>query len=216
MCIRDRVSTQSTGEASLAMSLRAKIMVVGPKQSGKSAISDFLATQRESPKESYDPTAGVRIQEFEMNAPGKSPHSEGPRIGVELWDVSGDFVKYQQTWPAIQVDCDGCLFVAEAETLQSKSTEISDKWFRELVLQTVNPGQVTICAHSASATDRNQFPDCRLPSELPDMTLYKTSLNYPEGKQGIQDCFNQLLAAVATSVAEKRDRREEAIMQGGQ
>eukprot|EP00656_Telonema_subtile_P058338 TRINITY_DN9855_c0_g1_i1.p2 TRINITY_DN9855_c0_g1~~TRINITY_DN9855_c0_g1_i1.p2 ORF type:complete len:118 (-),score=24.12 TRINITY_DN9855_c0_g1_i1:178-531(-) len=110
------------------MSLRAKIMVVGPMKSGKSAISDFLATQRETPKELYDPTAGVRIQEFETTAAGKSPHSEGTRIAVELWDVSGDFVKYQQTWPAIQADCDGCLFVAEADTMQSKSTEISDKW----------------------------------------------------------------------------------------
>ena len=35
------------------------------------------------------------IQEFEATAPGKSPHSEGTRIAVELWDMSGDFVKYE-------------------------------------------------------------------------------------------------------------------------
>ena len=34
-----------------------------------------------------------RIQEFEASAPGKSPHSDGPRIAVEMWDTSGDFVK---------------------------------------------------------------------------------------------------------------------------
>merc|ERR1712166_924603 len=112
-------------EGKRVMSLRAKIVVAGPLKSGKSALADFLATQRESPKEQYDATAGVRIQEFEASAPGKSPHSDGPRIAVEMWDTSGDFVKYQQSWPAMQTECDGCLVVVEAETLQSKSTEIA-------------------------------------------------------------------------------------------
>merc|ERR1711934_137511 len=140
------------GRTQLKM-LRAKIMVAGPKQSGKSSISDFLASHRDAPKDNYDPTAGVRIQEFEATVSGSSSNNDGTRIAVELWDMSGDFVKYQSTWPAVQADCDGCLFVAEAETLQSKSTEIEDKWccsplrlsgtealsrrFRELVLRSV-------------------------------------------------------------------------------
>ena len=37
-----------------------QIMVAGPKQSGKSSISDFLASHRDAPKDNYDPTAGVR------------------------------------------------------------------------------------------------------------------------------------------------------------
>merc|ERR1711934_1130292 len=165
------------GRTQLKM-LRAKIMVAGPKQSGKSSISDFLASHRDAPKDNYDPTAGVRIQEFEATVSGSSSNNDGTRIAVELWDMSGDFVKYQNTWPAVQADCDGCLFVAEAETLQSKSTEIEDKWFRELVLRSVPaglgaysalrahhvfaPGQVGFCAHSTSAESPNQFPDCRL------------------------------------------------------
>merc|ERR1711934_512355 len=162
------------GRTQLKM-LRAKIMVAGPKQSGKSSISDFLASHRDAPKDNYDPTAGVRIQEFEATVSGSSSNNDGTRIAVELWDVSGDFVKYQQTWPAIQADCDGCLFVAEAESLQSKSTEISDKWFRELVNRAVPSGHVKFCAHSTTAESINQFPDSRIPPELGPMKVFRTS-----------------------------------------
>jgi GTPase SAR1 family protein len=64
---------------------RLKICVVGPKGCGKTSISNFLAgqTQSLSTDGKYDPTAGVRILEFETRV------GQGP-VNIELWDASGD------------------------------------------------------------------------------------------------------------------------------
>ena len=104
--------------------------------------------------------------------------------------------RYQNTWPAVQADCDGCLFVAEAETLQSKSTEIEDKWccsplrllgaealsrrFRELVLRSVPAGlgaYSALRAHHVFAPGQVGFcahsTSAESPNQFPDCRLRK-------------------------------------------
>ncbi|OWY97464.1 Catalase [Phytophthora megakarya] len=58
-----------------------KILIVGPKEAGKSTIANFLAehSDRLGGQERYQPTIGVRILEIEKG-----------KANVELWDVSGD------------------------------------------------------------------------------------------------------------------------------
>ena len=69
---------------------RIKVLVIGPKGSGKSTISNFLAGRKHVLTENYRPTNGVRILEFEKDAP-KNPNIPGDgKITIELWDVSGD------------------------------------------------------------------------------------------------------------------------------
>jgi GTPase SAR1 family protein len=53
-----------------------KLVVAGPKGSGKTTISNFLSGSKETLKiDKYDPTYGLRILEID---------------DVEIWDISGD------------------------------------------------------------------------------------------------------------------------------
>lgn len=66
--------------------MKLKICVVGPKGTGKTAISNFLCGQIDHLDPSNNtPTAGVRILEFDASV----PHAQDP-INIELWDASGD------------------------------------------------------------------------------------------------------------------------------
>ena len=77
-----------------------KIIIIGPKKSGKTAIADFLADTSKSKlgnkQKSYQPTSGCRILELDVG-PQSRP--------IELWDVSGD-LKYEHCWPAIMQGLD--------------------------------------------------------------------------------------------------------------
>lgn len=69
--------------------IKPKILVVGPKESGKTNITDLLAGFLEKPSEEYDPTVGVRIREILVNQ-SVQRRGLGDKILIELWDVSGD------------------------------------------------------------------------------------------------------------------------------
>lgn len=47
---------------------KVKILMVGPCQSGKTIIANFLADATETVGGEYRPTAGVRILEFELGS----------------------------------------------------------------------------------------------------------------------------------------------------
>lgn len=67
-----------------------KILIIGPPQSGKSRLANFIADREDNSTFGYRPTVGVRILEFEKEAP-KNPRRPGQeKVMVELWDVSGD------------------------------------------------------------------------------------------------------------------------------
>lgn len=64
---------------------KLKIIVVGPKNSGKTTISNFLMGQTaEITGGEYQPTIGCRILEAEY------PSGGNQMVNVELWDASGD------------------------------------------------------------------------------------------------------------------------------
>ena len=72
-----------------------KIVVAGPKGTGKTIISNHLAGVSSNNSNSeqllvtnkYDPTAGVRILEIELKLSGLT-YSED--CNIEIWDSSGD------------------------------------------------------------------------------------------------------------------------------
>lgn len=65
--------------------MKLKIILIGPKQSGKSSIANFLFGQSQTLVcEKYDPTVGVRILEGDFKGANNQP------VNVELWDSSGD------------------------------------------------------------------------------------------------------------------------------
>ncbi|RUS70315.1 hypothetical protein EGW08_021921, partial [Elysia chlorotica] len=85
---------------------KAKVIVVGPCEAGKTVLCNFLADATEFSGGEYHPTQGVRIVEFETNGPDKSRSA----VDVELWDCSGDR-RYESCWPAMIRDASGAIFV---------------------------------------------------------------------------------------------------------
>ena len=103
LSISKRLVQRPTPSAQTDM-FHVKIAVVGPATSGKTYISNFLADQTEIGSESYRPTRGCRILEYEekqISVKGRSLTAD-----VELWDCAGD-KKYDGCWPALAKDAVG-------------------------------------------------------------------------------------------------------------
>eukprot|EP00826_Nyctotherus_ovalis_P034187 TRINITY_DN2809_c0_g1_i1.p1 TRINITY_DN2809_c0_g1~~TRINITY_DN2809_c0_g1_i1.p1 ORF type:complete len:193 (+),score=54.19 TRINITY_DN2809_c0_g1_i1:59-580(+) len=92
------------------MRKRVKVLLIGPLKSGKTAIANLLAEYQDTLIQTYRPTVGCRVLEFE-----KELKEGSGRVLVELWDVSGD-PKYEKCWPAIQQKTNGIVFVYDSST----------------------------------------------------------------------------------------------------
>ncbi|KAL6056235.1 hypothetical protein STEG23_020604, partial [Scotinomys teguina] len=66
--------------------LKAKILFVGPCESGKTVLANFLTDSSDITE--YNPTQGVRILEFEN--PHVTSNNKGTGCEFELWDCGGD------------------------------------------------------------------------------------------------------------------------------
>ncbi|KAG7392462.1 Intraflagellar transport protein 22 [Phytophthora boehmeriae] len=99
-----------------------KILVVGPKEAGKSTIANFVAehSDRLGGQERYQPTVGVRILELEKG-----------KANVELWDVSGD-QNFEACWPAIMKDADAVILVYNPEShVHESEAMLWYEWFMQ-------------------------------------------------------------------------------------
>ncbi len=67
---------------------KTKILFLGPCETGKTTIANYLADASEVIGGLYRPTQGVRILEFESN--GLEINGRNINAEVELWDCSGD------------------------------------------------------------------------------------------------------------------------------
>jgi hypothetical protein len=66
--------------------MKLKFVVAGPKATGKTLIGNYIAGLGDKlVADKYDPTAGVRILDFESRLNGVNEV-----FYVELWDASGD------------------------------------------------------------------------------------------------------------------------------
>ena len=87
-----------------------KILVVGPQGAGKTTIANILGEIQEGPSQNYRPTIGVRIIEYEKNAPASS--NVYGKVNIEFWDVSGDW-RFEKCWGPIQKGAHGIIFVLD-------------------------------------------------------------------------------------------------------
>lgn len=71
-----------------AKMFKTKILFLGPCETGKTTIANYLADASEVIGGQYRPTQGVRILEFESN--GLEINGRNISAEVELWDCSGD------------------------------------------------------------------------------------------------------------------------------
>ncbi|XP_074968891.1 intraflagellar transport protein 22 homolog isoform X2 [Phalacrocorax aristotelis] len=109
--------------------LRAKVLLVGPRQAGKSVLANFVSESIEGIG-SYNPTQGVRILEYEN--PNLNGNTKGAVCRFELWDCSGD-QKFETCWPALLKDSHGVIIIFNPE-LPSHLKEI-EMWYSCFVQQ---------------------------------------------------------------------------------
>ncbi len=95
---------------------KVKIVMVGPCQAGKTVLANFISDSTETPiSETYRPTHVVRILEFESQ--NLNVNNRYAKADVELWDASGNH-SFESSWPAIQRDAHGVIFVFDPEREQ--------------------------------------------------------------------------------------------------
>jgi GTPase SAR1 family protein len=90
-----------------------KILLVGPANSGKSTVANFISADGKGSigsgeGEKYEPTVGVRILEFDTG--GRAESKMGSSTSIELWDCSGR-QEFERCWPAIQDKADGVILL---------------------------------------------------------------------------------------------------------
>jgi Rab-like protein 5 len=153
-----------------------KIVVVGPKQSGKTSIANFLAAPNSqaigSISEPYQPTSGTRILEFPLQS-----------NDLELWDVSGD-QRYENCWSAImqgQKDggsgskegIDGVVLVYNPE-IPGQDQEVG-LWYDQFVKNAGIPDSA--CIVFVHRVDPKGAYRSRAPPKLDSCVVHNTTFN---------------------------------------
>uniref|UniRef100_A0A8C2VR19 Intraflagellar transport protein 22 homolog n=1 Tax=Chinchilla lanigera TaxID=34839 RepID=A0A8C2VR19_CHILA len=120
--------------------LKAKILFVGPCESGKTVLANFLTESSDITE--YNPTQGVRILEFENP---NVASNKGTGCEFELWDCGGD-AKFESCWPALMKDAHGVVIVFNAD-IPSHLKEI-EMWYSCFVQQQfLQDSQCLLIAH---------------------------------------------------------------------
>ena len=136
------------------MHKRVKILLVGPMKSGKTVISNMLSEYQDNLSQSYRPTVGCRIHEFEKELKFKAGAST--KVLIELWDASGD-PKYEKCWPAIQRDANGVIFVYDSST-STPDTEV-EYWVKEFPKKMhLNPDVCMAFANKVNPESKTHVP----------------------------------------------------------
>ncbi|XP_002722866.1 intraflagellar transport protein 22 homolog isoform X2 [Oryctolagus cuniculus] len=183
--------------------LKAKILFVGPCESGKTVLANFLTESSDIAE--YNPTQGVRIVEFED--PQLASNSKGAGCEFELWDCGGD-TKFEACWPALMKDAQGVVIVFNAD-VPSHLQEI-EMWHSCFVQQQpLQDSQCLLIAHHkpGSAAQKGSLP---LAPSLSKLKLVHSNLE--EDPEGIRAEFIKYLKTIISSVSENRDREELSII----
>ncbi|XP_004587021.1 intraflagellar transport protein 22 homolog [Ochotona princeps] len=183
--------------------LKAKILFVGPCESGKTVLANFLTESSDITE--YNPTQGVRIVEFEK--PQINSNSQGPGCEFELWDCGGDR-KFESCWPALMKDAQGVVIVFNAD-MPSHLKEI-EMWHscfvQPLLLQ---DARCLLIAHHKPGSTASRG-SLSLAPPLNKLKLVHSNLE--EDPEEIRAEFIKYLKGIASSVSESRDREEMSII----
>ncbi|XP_064620707.1 intraflagellar transport protein 22 homolog [Lineus longissimus] len=183
---------------------KTKILMLGPCESGKTAISNFLSEASEQQGGLYHATCGVRIVEFEsqgLNVNGRTMNGE-----VELWDVSGDR-KFENCWPAIARDASGIIFVYNPDA-PNHDKEL-DSWYTHFVKQQgLRDSQCIVFKHQRpSAHDREII---ELSGQFSRIPVVQSNLE--EDPEGLHLEFRNFLSTLLSAMSDKREQEELSIM----
>ncbi|XP_005988632.1 intraflagellar transport protein 22 homolog [Latimeria chalumnae] len=184
---------------------KTKLLIVGPRECGKTVLANFLSDATESIGGEYSPTQGVRILEFEF--PSVNGSNKSVSCEVELWDCGGD-EKYETCWPAMMKDSNGVIIVFNPD-LPSHLKEL-EAWYSSFVLQQrLQDSQCILIAHHkpGSGADKGRLP---LAPPLNKLSIIHSNLE--EDPEDMRKEFKQYLGSVINSLSESRDREEMSII----
>ncbi|XP_015225356.1 intraflagellar transport protein 22 homolog [Cyprinodon tularosa] len=182
---------------------KAKILFVGPNESGKTVLANFLSDTREDVGGEYRPTRGVRILEFEAHPEG----SHDKTCEVELWDCSGDF-KFESCWPAIIKDSSGVVIIFNPD-VPSHLKEIETWHAMFISTQSLQDSQCLLIAHHkpGSEVEGGRLP---LAPNLSRLPLIHSNLE--EQPEDLRHAFYGYLGDVVKAMSESREREEMSII----
>ncbi|XP_078599715.1 intraflagellar transport protein 22 homolog isoform X1 [Branchiostoma floridae x Branchiostoma japonicum] len=182
---------------------KVKVLVLGPCESGKTVLSNFLADATEMSGD-YMPTQGVRILEFEnngLNVGGRTVNAE-----VELWDCSGDH-KFEQCWPAIQQETNGVLLVFNPD--QPNHDKELETWYSHFVSQQgMKDSQCLAFAHHKPSTSDKARG--HLSSLLSKVTVVHSNID--EDGDSVRQEFSNFLTNILSTMSDNRDKEELSII----
>ncbi|XP_067649603.1 intraflagellar transport protein 22 homolog [Haliotis asinina] len=183
---------------------KAKILVLGPCESGKTVLSNFLADATETSGGEYHPTQGVRILEFEGNAVGSG--SRPKPVEVELWDCSGDR-KFESCWPAMARDAIGVIFVFNPD--EANHDKELDTWYSYFVEQQgLREYQSIVFAHHKPQTSDQE----RVQLSASFSKIKTVHTNIEEDAEGVRQEFYRFLGTLVTAMTDKQEEEELNIM----
>lgn len=188
---------------------RIKILIIGPSQSGKSNIANFLSGTRETPTSTYKETRPLRIFEVfleGLSIGGQRRPGRGSRATVELWDVGGN-TKFQTCWPAIAKDAHGIIFVFNpAVKNQEKELEL---WYKSFAVPAqVQDEHCLIFAHRSQPSDDSNASIPKVGGSLARIPrTLETSLDFhPES---FKEAFDRLIEKI---MAYRREQEENRVL----
>ncbi|XP_030016385.1 intraflagellar transport protein 22 homolog isoform X2 [Sphaeramia orbicularis] len=184
--------------------LKVKILFIGPNESGKTVLANFLSDTTENVGGEYRPTQGARILEFESQADG---HGDNKTCEVELWDCSGDF-KFESCWPALMKDASGVVIIFNPD-LPSHLKEIETWHSMFISSQGLQDSQCLLMAHHkpGSGDEVGQLP---LATHLNRLPLIQSNLE--EEPEDVRVAFCRYLGNVLHTMSESREREEMSII----
>ncbi|XP_017281448.1 intraflagellar transport protein 22 homolog [Kryptolebias marmoratus] len=182
---------------------KVKILFVGPTESGKTVLANFLSDTTENVGGEYRPTKGVRILEFESQLEGSGDKT----CEVELWDCSGNF-KFESCWPALMKDSSGVAIIFNPD-VPSHLKEIETWYSMFISTQSLLDKQCLLIAHHkpGSEVEERRLP---LASNLSRLQLIHSSLE--EEPEDVRHAFFRYLGNVVTAMSESREREEMSIL----
>ncbi|XP_061587142.1 intraflagellar transport protein 22 homolog [Cololabis saira] len=182
---------------------KAKILFIGPNESGKTILANFLSNATENVGGEYRPTQGVRILEFESQPEGSGDKT----CEVELWDCSGNF-KFESCWPAIVKDCSGVVIIFNPD-IPSHLKEIETWHSMFISSQALQDTRCLLIAHHkpGSEVEGGRLP---LASNLSRLPLIHSNLE--EEPEEVRQAFHRYLGSVVKAMSESREQEEMSII----
>nr|XP_040027856.1 intraflagellar transport protein 22 homolog [Gasterosteus aculeatus aculeatus] len=184
---------------------KAKILFIGPNESGKTVLANFLSNTVENVEGEYRPTQGVRILEFETQPAVAG--GDNTKCEVELWDCSGDF-KFESCWPAMMEDSSGVVIIFDPD-VPSHLNEIETWYSMFISSRDLQDKQCLLIAHHKPGSTVEDGP---LPIALHLRQLELVHSNLEEKSEDVRKTFSRYLGNIVKAMSESREREEMSII----